>query len=235
MRSLGRFGLVVGADMALLIALSGYAAQAAAPRKSPGPAEGPARPRADLQAAHAAVLEARTLRLAAVCSAPKTAAEALLIAQQVRSMHLEGQVRAADTFYKKRERREQYLAKHRRARPGLETYVKVCNATRPQRLAPYHYDPEQGAIHWPKVLQGPEFDEHRRQLDALFVSRGSAGPRGEGGLRPEVERLARQMRERLKGKVRHVSQMEYLAAKKLLTSLAYEAQFTPQLESIAAK
>jgi hypothetical protein len=184
--------------------------------------------RADVELAKAQAAWVQTLY-----TARKMHAETLKTLQQVRAQHLDNQVKTAETFYTKRDRREQYRAKQQRVRPDLETYVRVCSASRPQRLLKYQLDPDRGIIHWPALLQRPEFDELREQLDALFAPGSTESASPSGDLPHKVDRASREMREKLQTMVRDVNQMEYAAAKKFIKGLAYEARYAPQLGSVA--
>ncbi|MHC4400976.1 MAG: hypothetical protein ACYTG0_14970 [Planctomycetota bacterium] len=194
-----------------------------------------ARSQATLKSADANMMKAQTSWITAVANVRKAAVDTAKILQEVRSMDLDNQVKTTDIFFKKRERREQYVSANPRARLGLETYVKVSNASRPARLTQYQFDPDRGTIYWPVLLQGPEFEDQRAELQALFALNSSKGQESGLDFQHKVDGVARNMREMLKRRVRQVSQMEYIESKKFLMSLAYEARSVPQLEGIAAK
>jgi hypothetical protein len=72
-------------------------------------------------------------------------------------------------------------------------------------------------------------------MDHLFAARnrGSRAPRAE--LYGKVQTVAGQMRGELKEMIGEVSPGEYLAARKFLDGLAYEAQFQPQPRGVAQR
>ncbi len=232
MRSVQPLGLVMGIGILAFGALGLRTAEAADNRKSDE--EAAANAYSTAVRANTEVVKTQAAWLQAISSARKMAAETAKLHQQVRSLRLDNQVKTAETFFAKRERREQYRAKRPRTRPDHETYVRVCSATKPDRLLKYQYDPDQGQISWPRLLRRPEFAEYRQEVESLFAL-GSAGSSGAGGqLQFKVDKLTGQMRGELQGMVREVNLMEYAAAKNFIRGLAYEARFMPQLQSVAA-
>jgi hypothetical protein len=189
---------------------------------------------ATLQKADADMVKSQASWITTIANVRKMTVDTAKLLQEVRSMRLDNRVKACDTYYKKRERRQQYRSQHAEKRPDLETYVRVANATKPERLMKYQFDPDRGKIFWPALLEKPEFAPYREELDALFAlgSAKSSGLKGE--LLHRVNTLSRQMEDELKSHVRELNQMEYIAAKNFIQGLAYEARFMPQLESVAA-
>ncbi len=229
---------VLSISLVARVCILGMAATAArmaeAGNPPPSAEEQQANAYATVRKADAEILKAQISWIQAVANIRKMQAETAKLLQEVRSLHLDNQLKTCDTYFKKRERREQYKAAHPQKRLAPEGYVRVCNASMPKRLMKYQYDANQGKICWPELLQQPEFAHCRDQLETLFVLNhaNSAGLGGE--FQHEVNTLSRQMQAELKGKVREVSQMEYIAAKNFIKGLAYEAQFVPQLEAVAA-
>jgi len=179
------------------------------------------------------------LRAQATCAdtgaqVDKTGAETRKIHLECDSMALDNDVKSTAIFYEKRRMREQYLAEHARKRPSRESVVRRCNATKPQRPGSYQVDPVSGSIYWPEALRGEEFQEYRTQIEALFASRSleNGGPGSD--LCRQVQELAGQMCSALKSRIRQIGSGEYMAAKRFVEGLAYEARFLPEIEGIAA-
>ncbi|MHC4402862.1 MAG: hypothetical protein ACYTG0_24640 [Planctomycetota bacterium] len=233
MRSLCKTLLIVRVGLLIVVAFSFGSAMAADP-KPEVLMQSYANAGAKLQNAQAGVINACAGWIQAISNVRKIQAETLKGLQELRSKRLDNELKTAQTFFTKRERRDQYVSAHPRVRPNLETYVKVCNAAKPARLCTYQYDPDRGVIHWPELLQGLEFEDERAELDALFALNTTKGLDSGPQFRHQIDRLSRKMRETLKGKVHDVSQMQYIASKKFLTGLAYEARFAPQLSGVAA-
>lgn len=190
---------------------------------------------ANLQKVSVEMLKAQAAMVQAVSTARKASAETQKLLQEVRGMDLDNQLKTTETFFEKRNKREEYLARRPRKRPDYETLVKICNARRPSRLVKSQFDASRGKIYWPEVLQRGEFEEHRKELEALFILRGSQqfGPGSE--ICTEVQKVSRQMRSELRTMVRDVHQMDYVAAKNFISGLAYEVQLPPNIEGLAAR
>jgi hypothetical protein len=223
MRSLYRTSLFVGVGILAVLAMGTRMAAAGDP-KPETMFESLARAQATVTSSDANLVKAQASWVQAIYSVRKTAAETAKMLQEVRSMRLANEMKTADTFFQKRERREQYVAKHPRVRPDLETYRRICNSYLPTKMVSMELSGGR-TIYWPELLQRSEFDEYRHQLDALFAARPTKRDSEIDRLefQHRVESVARQMRDQLKEKVHEVSQMEYIAAKKFIMSLAYEA------------
>jgi hypothetical protein len=104
----------------------------------------------------------------------------------------------------------------------------------PKRLNGSQLEPLTGRINWPDALKGDEFAIARRQLDRLFAGR-TVHTAGVGtALDSNVAAVTGEMREKLKAQINHMPANEYLAGKKFLDSLGYEARFAPGVEGLAA-
>lgn len=76
---------------------------------------------------------------------------------------------------------------------------------------------------------------HRIQLDGLFAKRTQENSGVGSEMCREVQTLTRQMRAELKDMVQRISPAEYLAARKFIDALAYEAQFPPDVPGVAVR
>jgi hypothetical protein len=83
-----------------------------------------------------------------------------------------------------------------------------------------------GAVSWPPVLEGSQYELDRKELDRLFAQRAIAGfltgPE-LSAVRVHVE----SMKETLRGQQQSLPANTYLEARKLLVGLAYESQLPP--------
>lgn len=192
-----------------------------------------ARGQAEVRKADATVLQAQAAMIQALSNARKAHIESMKLYQEVRSLALDNQLKTTDTFFEKRRKNEEYRTRHPRTRPSYEALVKICNAGKPDRLVQSQLNGSK--IVWPEVLQRGEFEEDRKAIEAMFILRG-AHPYGPGSeISTEVQKLTNRMRSHLKTMVRDVHQMEYVAAKKFISGLAYEVQLPPNFEGLVAK
>ena len=226
MRTIFRISLIVRVGVLAVMALGLRAAEAADPTGEDLVASY-ARAQVALSTSDATMLQAQASWLTTMANIRKTVAETLKICEEVQSAALANDVKVAETYFGKRERREQYLAKHPHVRPDLDTYRRISGGPRRTDLVSYRLN-RQG-MQWPELLQQPEFGQYRQELEILFAARPQK-PLEPGGVARQVQfqhnvdNVTRQMREELKEKVHEVGQMEYIAAKKYIMSLAYEAR-----------
>ncbi len=178
--------------------------------------------------AQAAVIKARA-------EANATNAQAMETLQKARSLTLDNDLKAAKTFYEKRQLREAYSAMNAPTRATREDLIRYSKASTPERPTSYQLEPVRGKIYWPTVLQGESFLEERIQLESLFAKRKVI----EGGVSSpifgEVQEVAEEMRTELRSIMREISPVEYLAARKFIEALAFEARFPERMEGVASK
>jgi hypothetical protein len=229
MRTIFRTSLIVRVGILAVTALGLRTAVADDP-KPETLVESYARAQVALTNSDAAMLQAQASWITTVANVRKMAVETLKICEDVRSMGLDNQVKTTETHFGKRDRREQYLAKHPRVRPDLDTYRRICSGPKPVDLVSYQV--ARDGIRWPELLQQPEFGKCRQELEILFAARprDRAEPSSwaqQLQFQHKVDNLTRQMRDQLKEKVHEVGQMEYVAAKRFITGLAYGARQDP--------
>lgn len=233
MRSVQRIGLAIGFSVLAVMSLS-FHGTAVAANSERTPQEAFAAAYSKMQSSDAAMMAAQAQWIQTLYNVRKMAAETAKMIEDLRAARMDNEVKTCETFYKKRERNDAYRAKHPRVRPDHETYVRVCNATKPSRLPKYQFDPDRNKINWPRLLQRPEFEQRRQELDALFQMRSTGSAGSVMDFEHKVDKLSRQIRAELCGMVRQVNQMEYASAKNFVRGLALEARSLPQLQSVAA-
>ena len=128
-----------------------------------------------------------------------------------------------NTYFQMRETNRQARAAERGERPTMEDMVRYAQAGKPKRLSPSEVDSVSGKIAWPVVLQGDQFASYRDDLEGLFAKRADHGALGLDD-HMNVNKTTKAMLEELKGQVREVPQMDYIAAKRFVESLAYEGR-----------
>jgi hypothetical protein len=146
------------------------------------------------------------------------------IGQEIHSMKLDNSLKRADVFYKKRKLYDEYRAAHRKKRLSPGEMASLAKKSVPVQLASHQlgYD---GTIRWPHILMEERFAANRALLDAIFASPG----RGSGSKECyDVKIATDEMKAMLKSFIKDVPSADYLAARKLLDGLAYEARTAPQ-------
>jgi len=187
---------------------------------------------AEIKKAGAAWITAHAAVIKAMADANLTNAKALQTIEQTRTVALDNNLKAATTFYEKRKLNEAYRAMNAEDRPTREDLARYAKATLPDRPTNYQLEPVRGTIQWPEVFQREQFLAGRVQLDFLFAHRSTTnGPSSEAC--QQAQKAVTAMRDELRAILREMSPAEYLAARKFLDSLAYEAQFPPRVEGMA--
>jgi hypothetical protein len=79
------------------------------------------------------------------------------------------------------------------------------------------------------VLERPEFDTVRGQLDDIFAHRSEESFGVGTPIYTRIQQLARDMRAQLDEDYPAMSQMEWIQSMRFIESLAYEARFAPGL------
>lgn len=116
-----------------------------------------------------------------------------------------------------------------------EGYAVIARKAAPDRLGPHQYDRTTGRLNWPLPLTAGEFAAERAALDMAFSTR-TPGDVGVGTeFHAQVKQVVDEMLAKLQPKVAELSPMEFVAARKFLTSLTYEAQLPVTHEGLASK
>lgn len=121
--------------------------------------------------------------------------------------------------------------------------AKRGRAHRPDPQRGTLFDESTGTVAWPSIFDATHFAQNRARLDALFNQRlqanVSSGNRASGLAsrnQVEVRRAVAAMKRQLKPMARDLGSSAYIAAKRFLDSLAFEAQFAvPAQGNLAAK
>lgn len=140
--------------------------------------------------------------------------------EDARRYALENRLKATQTYFEMR----RYNAEARRAARStplsMEQYVRLARQQAPSRLSVSQLDPFTGKVSWPVVLQRPEYDELRSNIDTLFSVRASGAVLSYG----EIDKACEQFLEVLKRDLETFDQNDYILAKNFIQSLAYESQ-----------
>jgi hypothetical protein len=152
----------------------------------------------------------------------KTAAAAVVGTEAV-SRDIDNRAKWTNTYFEMRKMNRQYTAEERGKRPTSEDLVRYAQAGKPKRLSPSELDFISGKISWPKALQQSSYDAQRKQLEELFHNRATYGGTSfeQQG---EIRKTTNDMLASLKEQIQAMPSSDYLASKRFLESLAYEAQ-----------
>lgn len=187
------------------------------------PARTTQEPAAQFIEAEAKLLSAQAAMVTALATANKTNAETLRTLEEARALALANELKKAETFYGKKTLYENHrkLNEVRPPRATKEALLRYSQMSAPQRLTKEQFDLIKGEIRWPSVLQKDEFEEHRSQIETLFVKRLDFSQDIQG----QVQDITDRMSARLSSLAREVPSSEYIKARKFIRSLAYESQF----------
>ncbi len=189
---------------------------------------------AEMQKATAAVINAQAALVKSISEAQLNYAKTIDSLQTTRTKALENDLKVATNFYEKRKLYDAYQSLQTdRERPDPEDLMRYSREAAPER--PDGSQLDRGVIHWPDILQREEFTDARIQLDILFVQRYKTQSGPGSDVYRDVRKLTDQMRLELKDMVQQLSPVEYMAAKRFIDSLAYEAQLPPEIPGVALR
>lgn len=106
--------------------------------------------------------------------------------------------------------------------PSAEDIVRHAQAGKPKRLSTKELDPVTGVLLWPVLLQSNEFAKQREYVEKAFVQRAYDGSM-KGEMYLDVQQIANDLIEQIKGWITKVPSDQYMGAKRFLQSVAYEA------------
>lgn len=162
-------------------------------------------------------------------------AKAIQTMEQTRTVALDNELKEATTFYEKKKLYDAYQTLSVNDRPTAEDLMRYSKMARPERPSNYQLEPVRGTIRWPGIFQRDEFLETRVQLDYLFAQR-KAGDCGLGSENcRQIKEATETMREALRLLIDEMTPAEYMAARRFVDTLAYEAEFAPQVDGVALR
>jgi hypothetical protein len=140
-----------------------------------------------------------------------------------RQQEIENRKRWTQSYFEIRDlNRQGFEAETKRLRGTPEDWLRVAQAGKPKRLSPTELDIVTGAIHWPILLTARSYSGQRVELEKAFTDRAYHGVL-EAETFLKVLQLTENLLSDLKTQVRDLPTGQYLAAKRFLESLAYEA------------
>jgi hypothetical protein len=149
--------------------------------------------------------------------------EAAIKATEARRSQIENRSTAIQSYFDDRQRSRELRSAERGPRPTVSDFARYARAGRPQRPSPGELDTFSGRLFWPIVLQGEAFVQPRSALEELFKLR-ALNRRMELSEYLQARQAVEAMAATLRDQIRQVPPDDYVAARRFLTSLAYEAQ-----------
>jgi hypothetical protein len=148
--------------------------------------------------------------------------KALINIEEARSRHIDNRLRSTAAYFEMRQINRSARAAEAGPRVDGEQARRYASMGVPKRASAHEVDPDTGAINWPELLEGPEFASYREYLNEMFAARQQGADNTS-----KIQTTTKKMLNELKTKAGSVDTASYMAAKRFIESLAYEARFTP--------
>ena len=97
----------------------------------------------------------------------------------------------------------------------------------PERSSGTQIDSITGELSWPIVLQAPEFEQYRKELDALFQDRAAKGSVMGRDAYLKTRSTCDAFLAALNEQVRELPANDYIEGKKFIEMLKYESKHPP--------
>ena len=139
-----------------------------------------------------------------------------------RNNQIKNQREWTNTYLDMRQTNKAYQDANRRPKATMEQRIRMAQIDKPKPLSPGEVDVVTGEIQWQRLLLSDTFAEQRNEVNQAFAERASnsvLGPDDYLGVRNTIKAMLASLEEQ----IRNVPQMEYVAAKRFLQSLAVEA------------
>jgi len=155
--------------------------------------------------------------------------------QDAYSKAIDNDLKATEAYFTKRQINREARAAEALPKPTPQQLAQYARERAPERLSTTEYRPSVGKVYWPATLNDTLFAAERAEIDDAMAHRtmGDAGVGSESYVR--INEAATSIQAKLKDNIRSMSPTEYLAAKKFVTRLAYEARFAPGVEGVAMR
>lgn len=151
-------------------------------------------------------------------------AQAAIAAEQARTLDLQNDVMAVETYFNKKAINRANREANRRPPRTTDQLAMISRARTPDPLGIEDFDPVSGEIHWPIVLRDDGFSAYRKRLDELFAARAERG--GELTLDDAraIQDVTAELLSALKARIREFPSSAYLQARNFVTSLSFEGR-----------
>ena len=143
---------------------------------------------------------------------------------QARSAQIDNQYQWTQTYFAMQEENRRGRAAKRMPRPTEEQLIRYAQAGKPKSLTSEQLDPATGKIGWTRELRREPFALDRDVLEPIFSRRAASNGVVSDDDYDRIQEIVSDMQRNLKKRVKKVPANNYIAAKRLLESLAYEAK-----------
>jgi len=154
--------------------------------------------------------------------------------EAARAKELENESTYARTYFEKQKMNRDFREAHREPKANPEQLIRLAKAGAPGRPDRTQLDQPSGIILWPEALSTNRFEGYRKEMEKLYGERTATNYGTTSSMYGEVQRVASDMKLELKELIRSMDANEYLAARKFIDRLAYEARFAPAMQGVAA-
>jgi hypothetical protein len=139
-----------------------------------------------------------------------------------RSKDLDNRLKYTQTYFEMRRINKEARAAEQTPRLSNEDAFRLARQAAPRPLTSAQLDRLTGRIEWPLILRDPQYAALTEPLNQLFVERaaGSAPP----DVYLKVQKAADALQAALKKNINDYKSGDFIAAKKFIDSLAYEAR-----------
>jgi len=161
--------------------------------------------------------------------------QAAVSLQEARNRAIQNDELATTTYFRTRHINQEGRNAERPARLSTERYASLAKAAAPDRLGAQLYDTTFARLSWPAALSGDEFAADRDAMDRAFGSRSLRDSGTDSAFYGEVRQLSNSMQNTLKSKTGQLDAAQYVAAKKFLMSLTYEATQPMVVRTVALR
>jgi hypothetical protein len=159
-------------------------------------------------------------------------ARAIREIEEARARAIQNHKLAVETWFDLKRQNKQFRAAEL-APLSAEQLSRVIEAQRPDRLTVAQYNPVTGKLFWPAALLGDAFASEREALEHGFQSRTSRDGGPDSAFHSQVRQTTGQMLAKLRDRIDRFSPNEFMAAKKFLVGLRYEAQTPASATALA--
>jgi hypothetical protein len=161
--------------------------------------------------------------------------QAAVYFQQARKQAINNNELATETYFRTRRVNLEARNAERPARLNSDQYAVLAKKAAPDRLTSHEYDTTFARLTWPAALSGDEFAEQREAMDRAFGSRSLRDSGADSAFYGEVKQISSAMQKTLQSQVGRLDGTQYVAAKKFLMSLTYEATQPMVIRTVAVR
>lgn len=141
-----------------------------------------------------------------------------------RSKEIDNRLKATQTYFQMKDINKKWTEANKIPPMTQEESYRWAKALSPKRTTSTQVDPVTGRIMWPIILRDTPYEDATKQFDALFAARATQGALN-GGQYAEVQKLHDEIIATMTKNAKNYKDIDIIAAKNLLDSLAYEARY----------